>query len=149
MLAGRTWRRKYTPNDGDLVGLFDVPVLEDAERYDRLTGYFNANALAGRPRHRGAGPQPRPHAPRRRLHPAAGRGRAIERGAALRERVERHLAVGPGAWHAEPVVIASSHLMRRRDRAQVLLEEAPPWDLVVLDEAHHARRRAAGSAQAR
>ena len=56
-------------------------------------------------------------------------------------------AVGPDAWHAEPVVIASSHLMRRRDRAQVLLEEAPPWDLVVLDEAHHARRRAAGSAQ--
>ena len=56
-------------------------------------------------------------------------------------------AVGPDAWHAEPVVIASSHLMRRRDRTQVLLEEAPPWDLVVLDEAHHARRRAAGSAQ--
>ena len=55
--------------------------------------------------------------------------------------------VAPDAWHAEPVVIASSHLMRRRDRAQVLLDEAPPWDLVVLDEAHHARRRAAGSAQ--
>ena len=55
--------------------------------------------------------------------------------------------VGPDAWHAEPVVIASSQLMRRRARAQVLLEEAPPWDLVVLDEAHHARRRAAGSAQ--
>ena len=55
--------------------------------------------------------------------------------------------VGPDAWHAEPVVIASSQLMRRRDRAQVLLDDAPPWDLVVLDEAHHARRRAAGSAQ--
>ncbi len=55
--------------------------------------------------------------------------------------------VGPDAWHAEPVVIASSQLMRRRDRAQVLLDESPPWDLVVLDEAHHARRRAAGSAQ--
>ena len=55
--------------------------------------------------------------------------------------------VAPDAWHAEPVVIASSQLMRRRDRAQVLLDEAPPWDLVVLDEAHHARRRAAGSAQ--
>ena len=64
---------------------------------------------------------------------------------ALRGRERR--AVGPDAWHAEPVVIASSHLMRRRDRAQVLLNEAPPWDLVVLDEAHHARRRAAGSAQ--
>ena len=27
------------------------------------------------------------------------------------------------------------------------LEEAEPWDLIVLDEAHHARRRGAGSAQ--
>ena len=50
-------------------------------------------------------------------------------------------------WHEEPAVIASSHLMRRRDRAAVLLEEAEPWDLVVLDEAHHARRRAAGAPQ--
>ena len=50
-------------------------------------------------------------------------------------------------WHREPVVIASSQLMRRRDRAAALLEDAEPWDLVVLDEAHHARRRAAGSAQ--
>ena len=49
-------------------------------------------------------------------------------------------------WHREPVVIASSHLMRRRDRAAALLE-AEPWDLVVLDEAHHARRRAAGTQQ--
>lgn len=44
-------------------------------------------------------------------------------------------------------MIASSHLMRRTDRAKELLETAEPWDLVVLDEAHHARRRAAGSAQ--
>ena len=49
-------------------------------------------------------------------------------------------------WHNEPVVIVSSHLMRRRDRAAILLDEAEPWDLVVLDEAHHARRRAAGTA---
>lgn len=49
-------------------------------------------------------------------------------------------------WHREPVVIASSQLMRRRDRAAVLLDGAEPWDLVVLDEAHHARRRAAGTA---
>ena len=55
--------------------------------------------------------------------------------------------VGPREWHRESVVIASSHLLRRRDRAAVLLEEAKPWDLVVLDEAHHARRRAAGSAR--
>ena len=50
-------------------------------------------------------------------------------------------------WREEPVVIASSHLMRRRDRAAALLEDAEPWDLVVLDEAHHARRRAAGAAR--
>ena len=45
------------------------------------------------------------------------------------------------------MVIASSHLVRRRDRAAAFLEETEPWDLVVLDEAHHARRRAAGSPQ--
>ena len=60
-----------------------------------------------------------------------------------RHRVE----AGPHRWHKEPAVIASSHLMRRRERAAVLLEEAEPWDLVVLDEAHHARRRAAGAPQ--
>ena len=42
MLIDRTWNLKYTPDDGDLVKLFYVPALEDAERYDRLTGYFNA-----------------------------------------------------------------------------------------------------------
>ena len=55
--------------------------------------------------------------------------------------------VEPDDWHKEPVVIASSHLMRRRDRAAALLEAGATWDLIVLDEAHHARRRAAGSAQ--
>ena len=54
--------------------------------------------------------------------------------------------VGPREWHRAPIVIASSHLMRRKDRAAQLLE-AKPWDLIVLDEAHHARRRGAGSAQ--
>jgi SNF2 family DNA or RNA helicase len=54
--------------------------------------------------------------------------------------------VARDAWHREPVVIASSQLMRRRDRAAELLAEAEPWDLVVLDEAHHARRKGAGSA---
>ena len=64
---------------------------------------------------------------------------------AWRGRNER--PIDPDRWHHEPVVIASSHLMRRSDRAGGLLEEAEPWDLVVLDEAHHARRRAAGSPQ--
>ena len=55
--------------------------------------------------------------------------------------------VEPGDWHQEPIVIASSHVMRRRDRAAALLETGATWDLIVLDEAHHARRRAAGSPQ--
>ena len=63
---------------------------------------------------------------------------------ALREKHERE--ADRDGWHKEPVVIASSHLMRRHERAAVLLE-AEPWDLVVLDEAHHARRRAAGAAR--
>ena len=64
---------------------------------------------------------------------------------ALRGQHERE--VERSEWHREPVVIASSHLMRRHDRAAALLEEAEPWDLVVLDEAHHARRRSAGAAR--
>ena len=64
---------------------------------------------------------------------------------ALRDNNERK--VGPHDWHREPIVIASSHLMRRKDRAAQLLKDADPWDLIVLDEAHHARRRGAGSAK--
>ena len=44
-------------------------------------------------------------------------------------------------WHKEPIVIVSSHLMRRKDRAKELLQEADPYDLIFLDEAHHARRQ--------
>ena len=49
------------------------------------------------------------------------------------------------AWHEQPAVIVSSQLMRRQERASVLLEEAEPWDVIVLDEAHHARRRSTGA----
>jgi superfamily II DNA or RNA helicase len=48
------------------------------------------------------------------------------------------------------VVLVSSFLMRRADRQRELLEDIPgigDWDLIVLDEAHHARRRGAGSKQ--
>ena len=62
---------------------------------------------------------------------------------AWRGRNERD--AGREDWHREPAVIASSQLMRRSDRAVELLERAESWDLVVLDEAHHARRRGAGS----
>ena len=59
----------------------------------------------------------------------------------------RHVRpVAGDRWHEEPLVIASSHLMRRSDRRQALLEDAEPWDLIVLDEAHHARRQGAAGA---
>jgi SNF2 family DNA or RNA helicase len=47
-------------------------------------------------------------------------------------------------WHKEPFVIVSSQLMRRAERGAELTNDAEPWDLVILDEAHHARRKGAG-----
>lgn len=47
-------------------------------------------------------------------------------------------------WHKQPFVIASSHLMRRRERIPELAEQAESWDIVVIDEAHHARRKSPG-----
>jgi SNF2 family DNA or RNA helicase len=49
-------------------------------------------------------------------------------------------------WHKQPFVIASSHLMRRRERIPELAEQAEPWDIIVIDEAHHARRKSPGLA---
>ena len=96
MLADRSWKRKYTPDDGDLIRLFYLPVLEDAERYDRLTGYFNAGALAlaargveGLVRNGG------------RMRLVVGctlqppEIEAIKRGEALRDLVGRHVAALP------------------------------------------------------
>lgn len=54
--------------------------------------------------------------------------------------------VGRADWHKQPFVITSSHLMRRRERAAQLLEQAEPWDVIVVDEAHHARRKSPGGA---
>ena len=54
--------------------------------------------------------------------------------------------VSRGNWTKQPLVLASSHLMRRRDRQAELLE-AEGWDLLLLDEAHHARRAGAGTKQ--
>lgn len=53
---------------------------------------------------------------------------------------------GRDEWQSEPVVLVSSFLMRRADRQRELLD-SPDWDLLILDEAHHARRRGAGSTQ--
>lgn len=43
-------------------------------------------------------------------------------------------------WNTQNLILASSHLVRRKERMQELLD-ADPWDLVILDEAHHARRK--------
>lgn len=51
--------------------------------------------------------------------------------------------IGASEWHKQPFVIASSQLMRREQRAEELLR-ADAWDIIVLDEAHHARRRGGG-----
>lgn len=61
---------------------------------------------------------------------------------ALGDGAERKVA--RSEWHTTPCVIASSQLMRRADRVHELLDAAEPWDIVVLDEAHHARRKGAG-----
>jgi hypothetical protein len=42
-------------------------------------------------------------------------------------------------WDAAPVMLASSHLARRAEHRRALTERS--WDVVVVDEAHHARRR--------
>ncbi|OFW27623.1 MAG: helicase [Acidobacteria bacterium RIFCSPLOWO2_02_FULL_59_13] len=63
---------------------------------------------------------------------------------ALRGKTPRE--VSRDDWHKELFVIASSHLMRRRERQAELLEASKPWDLVILDEAHHARRKSPGQA---
>ncbi|MEW6458570.1 MAG: helicase-related protein [Bacillota bacterium] len=44
-------------------------------------------------------------------------------------------------WNVHPLVLSSSHLVKREERQGELLD-ADPWDLVILDEAHHARRTA-------
>lgn len=45
-----------------------------------------------------------------------------------------------GPWNSCPVLLAGSQLAKRKERQADLLA-ADPWDLVVVDEAHHARRR--------
>ena len=96
MLTDRTWKLKYTPDDGDLVEVFYIQALHDAARYDRLTGYFDAGALAlaargveGLVRNDG----------RMRLVVGCTLAPveidAINRGEALRDRVERRLVELP------------------------------------------------------
>lgn len=58
------------------------------------------------------------------------------------DRFDRPIEVAPKAnpWSAFPIVLASSHLARRRSRRDEIIA-AGPWDIVVVDEAHHARRK--------
>lgn len=66
-------------------------------------------------------------------------------GEALLDVHDREVASGPRRprgrlWDAAPFILASSQLAKRRKRRRKLLD-AEPWDLVVVDEAHHARRQ--------
>ena len=46
----------------------------------------------------------------------------------------------PNPWDDLELALASSQLVKRRDRKQTLLD-ARRWDLVIVDESHHARRK--------
>ena len=62
------------------------------------------------------------------------------------QRLDMPVPPGSNVWSTFPVMLASSHLARRRDRRAQLLD-AGPWDLVLVDEAHHARRRGIGGGE--
>ncbi len=47
---------------------------------------------------------------------------------------------GGHPWDRAPIMIMSSQLARRTERREALWQ-GPHWDLVVIDEAHHARRK--------
>ncbi len=53
---------------------------------------------------------------------------------------EQYRQPSTNPWNTCDLILASSHLVRRTERMHQLLE-AEPWDLVILDEAHHARRK--------
>ena len=46
MRSLREWCTSYRHEDGDLIELFYNPALTCAVQYDRMTGYFSADALA-------------------------------------------------------------------------------------------------------
>jgi hypothetical protein len=54
-------------------------------------------------------------------------------------REDREMVWSGNPWGAFPVILASSHLARRRDR-RVELIAGGPWDVVVVGDAHEARR---------
>lgn len=50
-------------------------------------------------------------------------------------------------WQREPFVLVSHNLMRREERRPELLEQAERFDLIIVDEAHHARRKGGATAK--
>ena len=52
-------------------------------------------------------------------------------------------SIGGSPWARVDHLIASSQLAKRKDRRDEVLD--PKWDLVLVDEAHHARRREFGT----
>ncbi len=46
----------------------------------------------------------------------------------------------PNPWDGVDLALVSAQLVKRKERRDLLLS-ARPWDLVIVDEAHHARRR--------
>lgn len=66
-------------------------------------------------------------------------------GFSLQDYFHRELPVNTSnPFEAAPLMIVSSQLAKRRERRELLLS-AEPWDLVIVDEAHHARRREFGT----
>jgi superfamily II DNA or RNA helicase len=47
-------------------------------------------------------------------------------------------------WAEDGIVIVSRHLIARQDRQVTVLAASRPWDVVLVDEAHAARRRVFG-----
>jgi hypothetical protein len=57
-------------------------------------------------------------------------------------------SAGSNPYAEHPILIASSHLARRPEQQRLLLAGAP-YDLLVVDEAHHARRQHANEGRYR
>ena len=62
----------------------------------------------------------------------------MDRGSGTVRRAARNAGREP--WEAYPVLLAGSQLAKRADRRNQILD-AGGWDLLVVDEAHHARRK--------
>lgn len=48
--------------------------------------------------------------------------------------------ISSNPWEQKNMILASSHLAKRKDRKEQLLA-SNDWDLIITDEAHHARRK--------